>query len=154
MSCQTRRAVRCRLLWAIIAASCVFATCSDINAASLTEQLARVNERVILTDSSLVPQELSRLASNAADFPPTATTPAFTYEFNAELGTFERRSQSLGPVFVERANTTGKSRFTLGAAYLLLDLARIFGQEYSGQVSVVPADEAPSGHNEPVFADR
>ena len=66
-------------------------------------------------------------------------------------------SSSVGPATIsdheahqiERANTTGKSRFTLGASYLLLDLARIFGQEYSGQVSVVPADEAPMTNGSP-----
>lgn len=121
--------------------------------ASLTQQIARVDQAVFLTNASLVPLELSRLAANASDFPTTPTTPGFVYVWNSDFGTFERESESLGPAFVDRANTVGKGRFELGTSYVFLDLTQIYGQTFRGRIGTVQAVDAPSGRDEPIFAD-
>lgn len=65
---------------------------------------------------------VERLAARGTDLPAASTTPGFTFQFDPELGTFERSSLSLGPVFVERAETIGKGGLAVGATDLHGDL--------------------------------
>jgi outer membrane putative beta-barrel porin/alpha-amylase len=73
----------------------------------------------------LVPM-IQQLAIQGADFPSTSTTPGATFVYNPQLGAFER-SPSLGPVFVERAETVGANRFEVGLSYLYANLDEIDG---------------------------
>jgi hypothetical protein len=77
---------------------------------------------------------VERVAIRGIDFPVTATAPAFTYEFNYETGVPERSSTSLGPTFVERPNTAGRGRFTLGAWFLHADLTQFDGEDFADQI--------------------
>ncbi len=63
------------------------------------------------------------LQANLATLPLTASTGAFAYRLNPELGTVERASETFGPAFVERAFTIGRNRASLGfsAQYLRFD---------------------------------
>src|ERR1700736_4304485 len=47
------------------------------------------------------------LLANLATLPVTASSGAFVYRLNPELGTVERATPSFGPFFVERALTAG-----------------------------------------------
>jgi Putative MetA-pathway of phenol degradation len=78
---------------------------------------------------------VERLALRGIDFPVTATAPGFTYEFNFELGVPERSSESLGPVFAERADTVGKNRVDLGFSYLYADLTEFEGKDFADQIA-------------------
>jgi hypothetical protein len=55
--------------------------------------------------------------ANEVGLLPSPTGGGFTYEFDPALGVFTRGSQSFGSIFGERAETTGKGRFTFTAAY-------------------------------------
>ena len=77
---------------------------------------------------------VQRLALRGIDFPVIATAPAFTYRFNLELGVPERSSESLGPVFVERADTVGERRIDVGFSYLYADLTRFDGHDFGRQI--------------------
>jgi hypothetical protein len=77
------------------------------------------------TADFLVPS-LKQLAIQGADFPSTSTVPGATFVYNAALGVFER-STTLGPVFVERAETVGANRFEVGLSYLYANLNQIDG---------------------------
>ena len=66
-------------------------------------------EAGLLINSSIVQQ--------LAAFPLGSSAGGFTYEFNDELGIFERTSDSFGSVFAERAETIGKGRWNFGANF-------------------------------------
>src|SRR5437762_2402999 len=74
---------------------------------------------------------LERIALRGVDFPVTATNPGFTYRFNFETGVPERSSDSLGPIFVERAETVGKARLDLGLWYLYGNLTQFDGEDFA-----------------------
>ncbi|HLY37873.1 MAG TPA: transporter [Candidatus Binatia bacterium] len=78
---------------------------------------------------------IERQAARGVDFPVTATTPGFTYQFNFETGVPERSSESLGPVFAERADTVGKRRFDFGMSYLHADLTQFNGNDFAKQIA-------------------
>lgn len=48
---------------------------------------------------------------------PTPGGGAFTFELDPALGVFTRSTESLGPIFADRAETTGRGRVTLSASY-------------------------------------
>jgi Putative MetA-pathway of phenol degradation len=57
------------------------------------------------------------LGSQVAAFPLGSSAGGFTWTFDPSLGTFDRVSDSFGPIFSERALTVGKGRFNLGFNY-------------------------------------
>ncbi len=77
---------------------------------------------------------VERLALRGIDLPATATTPAFTYEFDFETGVPTRTSQSLGPTFVERAETVGRHRFAIGVSHLYADLDKFDGHDFADDI--------------------
>ncbi len=107
---------------------------AGVLAASLSRQLGDAFLKVQLGNTvvdpalSVVPA-LQRLVVLGSDFPPTSTTPGATFEYNPQLGVFER-SASLGPVFVERADTVGANRFQLGFSFLYGNLDQIDGGSF------------------------
>lgn len=58
--------------------------------------------------------EIARQLSN---FPLSSSAGGFAYEFDADLGTFTRPTQSFGPIFTERAFTVGKGKLNVGFNY-------------------------------------
>ena len=54
-----------------------------------------------------------------------------------------RTSQSLGPVYVERAETVGRNRLALGVSHLYADLDRFDGHDFADDIAT--ASVAPGG---------
>ncbi len=77
---------------------------------------------------------VERLALRGIDLPVPAAAPAFTYTFNFELGAPERSSNSLGPVFADRADTVGRRRLAIGVSYLHADLTRFNGSDFADSI--------------------
>src|SRR5690349_12827217 len=73
-----------------------------------------------------------QLASTAADFPAISTTPGFTFRYNSQIQAFERSSKSLGPVFVERAQTLGSGKLDIGVSILSVNFDQLNGQNLKG----------------------
>lgn len=48
---------------------------------------------------------------------PNPTGGGFTYQFDPALGVFSRTTESFGPVFANRAETTGRRKLTLNASF-------------------------------------
>jgi hypothetical protein len=48
---------------------------------------------------------------------PNPTGGGFTFQFDPSLGVFSRTSDSFGPVFANRAETTGRRKFTFNASF-------------------------------------
>jgi hypothetical protein len=72
---------------------------------------------------------VKQLAPNAADFPAISTVPGLTYRYNPSLQVFERSSESLGPVYVERPQTLGRGKFDVGLSYLYIDFDELDGKD-------------------------
>jgi hypothetical protein len=70
---------------------------------------------------------IQQFVPRAADFPAISTVPGLTFRYNAELELFERSSASLGPVFVEQAQTLGRGKLEGGFSYLFIDFDELNG---------------------------
>jgi hypothetical protein len=91
--------------------------------------------------------ELQRSISRGLDFPATATTPGFTYHYNPELNMFERTPGSLGPAFLERADTLGAGHFDIGVSMLYANPNELDGDDIEGSSrDVVTAPGVVSGN--------
>ena len=99
-------------------------------AASLADQLQNASKTGNLANALVT--QLVRTAVRGADFPATATTASFTYEFDFALASFRRSSTSLGPEFMERSETIGKGRFDIGVLYLFANFATLDGNNLEG----------------------
>ena len=75
---------------------------------------------------------VQQLAPAAADFPAVSTVPGLTFRYNTDLQAFERSSESLGPVFVERPQTIGRGKLDLGFSYLFEDFDELDGNSLDG----------------------
>src|SRR5262245_50172480 len=106
----------------VAAAVVLLAAPRPLSARTIAEQLHQFIDRHGFPYRSEFPEAITpiieRLAVRGVDFPVTATALGFTYRFNFELGVPERSSDSLGPVFVERADTVGRRRLDVGLVYL------------------------------------
>jgi hypothetical protein len=76
-------------------------------------------------------QELAR----ATDFPATTTTPGFVFRYDPESGAYERVTGTLGPAFLERAETIGAGRFDLAFSYLYARFTRTGDESLSQALS-------------------
>lgn len=82
------------------------------------------------------------LTSQLASVPLPSPASGFTYEFDADLGVFERTSQSFGPILAERAETIGGGRFTFGFTFQNFTFDTIEGLDVSNVPSVFTHDDA------------
>ena len=89
-----------------------------------------VPHRAHFTSTSLATLGLlvKQMAASAADFPAISTAPGFTYQYNMQLQVFERSSNLLGPVFVERPETLGRGKIDFGFSYLYINFDELNGK--------------------------
>ena len=89
-----------------------------------------IPHRAHFTSASLATLGLlvKQVAPSAADFPSISTVPGFTYQYNTQLQVFERSSNSLGPVFVERPETIGRGKIDFGFSYLFVNFQELNGK--------------------------
>ncbi len=78
---------------------------------------------------------LQRELATATDFPATTTTPGFVFRYDPESGTYARVSGTLGPAFLERAETVGKGHFDLAVSYLYARFTQTGGESLSESLS-------------------
>ena len=90
-----------------------------------TRSNAIANEKLPDTITPVV----ERLAAEATDFPVPPTTPGYVFVYNAEQGIFERSTGSLGPVFLERAETVGRNHASIGMSYLYGNVNQFDGED-------------------------
>jgi len=60
-------------------------------------------------------------ARQLSTFPVGSSSGGFTFEFNEELGIFERSTSTFGSVFAERGETIGKGKWNFGVSAFALD---------------------------------
>src|SRR5262245_28006298 len=115
----------------------------DAETRTLTDDLLRVSQPGYVVIAPVV-FELQRTIARGTDFPAATTTPGYTYRYNPELNIFERSSGSLGPAFLERADTIGRHRFDLSFSYLYADFTQMDGHDLKDSFqSIVVAKQVP-----------
>lgn len=61
--------------------------------------------------------------------PLASSSSGFSYQFNSTLGTFERASDSFGPFFAERVQTTAPGQVAVGVTYRYAKFDRLDGRD-------------------------
>ena len=82
------------------------------------------------------------LTSQIAAVPLPSPASGFTYEFDSNLGVFQRTSQSFGPILAERAETIGGGRFTFGFTFQNFTFDSIEGLDVNNIPAVFTHDSA------------
>ena len=99
-------------------------------------------------DSFLEIQNLnSELNSEKGSFPVSATGGGFTFQYDSELEVFTRTTDSLGPIFAERATTLGKKKINFGFSYTYIDYSKLQGNDLHDLKSIVFLDEKKKDEN-------
>lgn len=81
------------------------------------------------------------LLTNLATLPIASSSSAFVYRLNPELGTVERRTQTFGPFFVERALTAGRGQVSAGLTVQHLHFTSLDGRSLSDGSLVTTANQ-------------
>jgi len=68
------------------------------------------------------------LLANLATLPVTSTSGAFVYRLNPSLGTVERATETLGPVFIDRALTSGTGAGSIGLSFQHMHFTALDGR--------------------------
>jgi len=90
---------------------------SRAEAASLRDRLAGASQTVGLASGSAFDSLASVIADTAArSIPVVSASAGFTYQFNPQLEVFERTSETLGPIFLERPDTLGRSKININVS--------------------------------------
>jgi hypothetical protein len=78
-------------------------------------------------ESLLTPALNSLIVSNISSFPLSSTTPGITFDFSSGVPVIV--SQSLGPIFADRAETIGRGKINAGFNATFLNLTKFRGLE-------------------------
>jgi hypothetical protein len=106
-------------------AGCILATAVTSADASLVGDL-----RPFLGNPDTIGPALRRLGARSIEFPITSTTPGLIYDYDPQRGTFTLSNESLGPVFVERAETVGAGRLSVAFTYQYGDFDQFDGNDF------------------------
>lgn len=82
------------------------------------------------------------LTSQLASTPLPSPASGFTFEFDPELGVFERSTQSFGPILGDRAETIGAGRFSFGFTLQRFSFDTIEGLDIDRVPAVFTHDSA------------
>src|SRR6266446_4756213 len=73
----------------------------------------------------------SQISGEIAIFPFSSSQGGFTYAFDPGQSTFVRTTQTLGPMFAEKAATLGRGKLNFNASYTFYNFDRFQGEEFS-----------------------
>lgn len=89
----------------------------------------------------------SELNSEKGSLPVSSTGGGFTFQYDSELEVFTRTTDSLGPIFAERATTLGKKKINFGFSYTYIDYSQLQGKDLHSLKSIVLLDEKQKNKN-------
>lgn len=99
-------------------------------ARSLERRLEDVSGQVGITSGSAFATLAENIADTAARSVPVLSSSAgFTYRYNATTEVFERTSQTLGPLFLERPDTLGQGKFNVSVSFQYVELKTFDGTD-------------------------
>jgi len=97
------------------------------------------------------------LRSQLSNIPLPSPAAGFTFQFDPVLGAFTRSSDNFGPIYSQRADTTGKGRFTFGFTYSRFTFDKLDGKDLSNGDLKVTFIHEPTGEElglPPFFFER
>jgi hypothetical protein len=105
-----------------------FALPSLGHARSLERKLSDASQLVGINSGSAFDALAENIADTAARAVPTVSSSAgFTYRYNASTEVFERTSQTLGPLYLERPDTLGQGKFNVSVNFQYVELNEFDG---------------------------
>ena len=111
----------------------------EVRAGSLSDQLVEGAAGVGIEGGSAFDALAEQLANTAArSIPVVSASAGFTYEYNPELEVFERTSQTLGPIYLERPDTLGRSKFNVSLSYQYVQFDSYDGDDIDALASPYP----------------
>jgi hypothetical protein len=108
----------------------LLATPAVVRARSLERQLSDASQLVGIASGSAFDALAENIADTAARSVPVISSSAgFTYRYNPATEVFERTSQTLGPLFVERPDTLGRNKFNISVSFQYVELNTFNGTD-------------------------
>jgi hypothetical protein len=102
---------------------------SPADALSLRDRFSAVAKGVGLEGGGAFDALGDAIADTAArNLPVVSASAGFTYRYNPQLEVFERTSDTLGPLFLERPDTLGKGKFNVNVSVQYVELNAIDGE--------------------------
>jgi hypothetical protein len=99
-------------------------------ARSLAQKLGEASQLVDIASGSAFDALAENIADTAARAVPVISSSAgFTYRYNAQTEVFERTSQTLGPLFLERPDTLGQGKFNVSVSFQYVELNEFDGTD-------------------------
>ena len=127
-------------------------------ASSLLSNFSQASQSVGISSGSAFNALANSIASSVANNIPTISASAgFTYRYNPELEVFERSSETLGPIFLERPDTLGQGKFNINVSYQYVEFNTFDGQDINnlqGPGPIVLRQTNPSGQLLGFTADK
>jgi hypothetical protein len=100
------------------------------SAESLRSTLRNASRTVGISGGSAFDALADAIADTAArSLPVVSASAGFTYEYNPELEVFERTSDTLGPLFLERPDTIGRGKLNFNVSYQYVQFDTYDGRE-------------------------
>ncbi len=91
-----------------------------------------VDSDVRLASPDTVRQIIAQARAQLSSFPLPSSAGGFTWTFDSASGTFNRASNSFGPIYADRALTIGKKHFNVGTAFQRVTFDQLDGQKLQG----------------------
>lgn len=105
-----------RLTVLLLVSILVSATASS--AKSLQDRLSTASELVGISSGSAFDALAANIADTAArSLPVISSSAGFTYRYNPTLEVFERTSETLGPLYLERPDTLGQGKMNVSVSF-------------------------------------
>jgi len=102
------------------------------HALSLADTFSAAARRVGLQGGGAFDALGEAIADTAArNLPVVSASAGFTYRYNPQLEVFERTSDTLGPLFLERPDTLGQGKINVNVSYQYVELNQIDGRDTS-----------------------
>jgi outer membrane putative beta-barrel porin/alpha-amylase len=99
---------------------------TSAHAMDLRDQFSDAARRVGLEGGGAFDALGNAIADTAArNIPSVSASTGFTYRYNPQLEVFERTSDTLGPLFLERPDTLGQGKFNVNVSYQYVSLNEI-----------------------------
>ncbi len=113
----------------VLCLAAVVLVAAPAGARSLRDQLGTASQSVGLQGGDAFDALADTIANTAArSLPIISASAGITYRYNTELDVFERSSDTLGPIFMERPDTIGRSKFNINVSWQYVEF-----DEYDGE---------------------
>ena len=110
-----------------------------VSARSLKDTLGSASEKVFISGGTAFDALAENIADTAArSLPVVSASAGFTYHYNSEIEAFERSTDTLGPLFLERPDTLGRGKFNVNVSFQYVQFDEFDGDDIKSLQSPDP----------------